>query len=264
MLKPFCSEFRATVMLAAGLSAVALPCADALAQNGSLRINMPLGGWREGNADDAYTAPLNYPAVQPGIGANVSSASQIRGRISGTPKDRAPATLIINGSAMPLAIHEDGSFARPYAFNSGSNSVQINTPDGARKRLQFYQTTGNSPRVRLRIVLNWDTDGTDLDMHVLTPDGNHAWYGQRVIPGGAIDLDVTTGYGPEIFSAPAPQSGPYQVYVNYYGSGDAQTITTARLTVITEEGTPNERRQEFAVPLRKPGELTLVKRFMYP
>ena len=44
----------------------------------------------------------------------------------------------------------------------------------------------------------------------------------------------------------------------------AQNLTTARITLVTEEGTPNEKQETFLVPMRKPGELTLVKRFSYP
>ncbi|MCB2572726.1 DUF2135 domain-containing protein, partial [Pseudomonas aeruginosa] len=71
-----------------------------------------------------------------------------------------------------------------------------------------------------------------------------------------------------------PQKGPYLVYVNYFGGGygssedgaeqAAQDLTTARITLVTEEGTPNEKQETFLVPMRKPGELTLVKRFSYP
>ena len=36
-------------------------------------------------------------------------------------------------------INDDGSFARPYAFASGSNSVELRSPDGlVQRRVQFY------------------------------------------------------------------------------------------------------------------------------
>ncbi|HBO7072416.1 TPA: DUF2135 domain-containing protein, partial [Pseudomonas aeruginosa] len=118
-------------------------------------------------------------------------------------------------------------------------------------------------------------DNTDLDLHLVTPDGDHVWYGNRSLANGAtLDVDVTTGYGPEIIATPTPQKGPYLVYVNYFGGGygssedgaeqAAQDLTTARITLVTEEGTPNEKQETFLVPMRKPGELTLVKRFSYP
>ncbi|HET8705572.1 MAG TPA: DUF2135 domain-containing protein, partial [Pseudomonadales bacterium] len=81
--------------------------------------------------------------------------------------------------------------------------------------------------------------------------------------------DVTTGFGPEIYSSPEPPRGTYLVYVNYYGGGyDAeenarQIITVATITVITDEATGAEKQQRFVVPMREPGELTLVKAFEY-
>ena len=113
---------------------------------------------------------------------------------------------------------------------------------------------------------SWDTDNTDLDLHVVTPDGEHVYYGNRVLEnGGALDVDVTTGYGPEIFASAAPQPGNYLVYVNYYGSGEGEeSVTTAQVSVITDEGEADEQQQIFRVPLRKAGELTLVNQFVLP
>ena len=79
------------------------------------------------------------------------------------------------------------------------------------------------------------------------------------------DVDVTTGYGPEIYASAAPPKGVYHVYVNYYGSGSGQEdLTTAQVAIVTQEGTVSEKRQVVQVPLRKPGELTLIKSFSYP
>jgi uncharacterized protein YfaP (DUF2135 family) len=115
-------------------------------------------------------------------------------------------------------------------------------------------------------VLSWDSDGTDVDLHVITPDGGHGFYGNRVLEnGGALDVDVTTGYGPEIFSMPTILPGTYLVYVNYYGAYDSgEQLTSGRVTVITGEGTPDEKMETVTVPLRHPGDLVLVHSFAYP
>lgn len=81
---------------------------------------------------------------------------------------------------------------------------------------------------------------------------------------------MTTGYGPEMIASPTPLKGQYLVYVNYFGGGydgegnAAVDLTTAQITLISAEGTPNEKQESFLVPMRAPGELTLVKRFSYP
>ena len=230
-------------------------------------IDAPKGGWRNSaGAQEEYTQEVNYPAASVNLQPGQAETAQIRGRIAGAVKGK-PATLVVNGVAMPMEVGENGAYGRPYGFGSGSNSVEVRSPDGrSRARTQFVDSYQGKTQARLRVVLSWDSAGTDLDLHVVTPDGGHAWYGNRVLKdGGALDVDVTTGYGPEIFSSAAPVKGNYHVYVNYYGSGEnTAVLTVARLSIITNEGTPRERMQSFQVPMRAAGELTLVKSFVLP
>ena len=230
-------------------------------------IDAPKGGWsNSAGAREEYTQEVNYPASSVNLQAGQSETAQIRGRIAGAVKGK-PATLVVNGVAMPMEVGENGAYGRPYGFGSGSNSVEVRSPDGrSRARTQFVDSYQGKTQARLRVVLSWDSTGTDLDLHVVTPDGGHAWYGNRVLKdGGALDVDVTTGYGPEIFSSAAPVKGNYHVDVNYYGSGEnTAVLTVARLSIITNEGTPRERMQSFQVPMRAAGELTLVKSFVLP
>ncbi|WP_145599490.1 DUF2135 domain-containing protein [Yersinia alsatica] len=251
------------VLLVPAISAMA-------AQN--VVIDTPVAGWHDTSGEGAnFTQQVNYPAASVNTPANQSAQALISGQIKGfqKPKDEArqePGRLIVNGVSMPLKIEDEGDFKRPYIFSQGSNSVEVRSPDrSAAHRTQFYAKRGSGAiPARLRIVLSWDTDNTDLDLHVVTPDGQHAWYGGRQLQnGGALDMDVTTGFGPEIFSSPAPDSGQYLVYVNYYGGRGSDILTTAQITIVTEEGTSNEKQEMVIVPMRNPGELTLVKQFSY-
>lgn len=234
----------------------------------NIQIDSPRSGWQVNAADDAnFSQPVNYPASSVNLLDGQSSSANISGQIKGLPKgENKPGMLIVNGVSMPLSIDESGRFARPYIFPDGSNSIEVHSPDGSKvKRQQFYaaHSAGSIP-AKLRIVLSWDTDNTDLDLHVVTPDGQHAWYGNRELEnGGALDIDVTTGYGPEIYATPTPLKGAYLVYVNYYGGEGSSILTVAKLTIVTAEGTANEKQEEFIIPMRNPGELTLVKKFNY-
>jgi uncharacterized protein YfaP (DUF2135 family) len=256
------------------LAALATPT---LAQ---VRIDTPRAGWRSGSGEGAdYTQEVSYPASNVNSSEHQSDSSRIRGAIEqAAPKppegdadtegssSGAPALLVVNGSAMPLKVDDDGRFDRPYAFDAGSNSVEIRDAQRmSTRRVQFHNAGSGEVPARLRVLLAWDSDGTDLDLHVITPDGEHAWYGGRVLKnGGALDVDVTTGYGPEIFSSPTPLPGQYLVYVNFYGGNSEQELTVASITTIGQEGTANEKRETRLVPMRAAGELTLVASFSYP
>ncbi|TRX01283.1 YfaP family protein [Candidatus Methylobacter oryzae] len=239
----------------------------------AVSIDVPKGGWNApGDKKNSFTQQVTYPAASVNTPPGQAETALIRGRIAAHAKSGGqPATLVVNGVAMPLRIEQDGSFERPYSFSPGSNSVEVRDPDSLDvSRVQFLHNGKEQAAAGLRVVLSWDSDNTDLDLHVIAPDGGHGWYGNRVLEnGGALDVDVTTGYGPEIFAMPAPLKGRYLVYVNYYGGGysdddPAQELTTARVTVITQEGTVNEKQESITVPLREPGELTLIRSFVYP
>jgi uncharacterized protein YfaP (DUF2135 family) len=230
-------------------------------------IESPRGGWRHSAGEAAgFRQQVNYPVASVNA-AGHKGLALIKGHIADSKKEDGPAKLVINGIAMPLSLNETGSFERPYAFGAGSNSIEVRSPDGKhKKRVQFYDGYSDKPQSKMRVVLSWDSDGTDLDLHVVSPDGQHVFYGNRSVPnGGALDVDVTTGYGPEIFASVAPPKGVYHVYVNYYGSGGSeQDLSTAQIAIVTQEGTVSEKRQVVQVPMRKAGELTLVKSFSYP
>ena len=238
---------------------------------GHAELDAPLGGWRHSSGERMrYVQKVVYPAADVNTEDDDSPLALIKGRIAGNPKnidqDGQPLNLVVNGVSMPLKT-DGGEFERPYAFGYGSNSVEILSPQGkSLVRTQFYEAYSEKTSPKLRILLSWDSDGSDVDLHVVTPDGEHCYYGNRALNnGGALDVDVTTGYGPEIFSMPSILPGTYLVYVNYYGGyQDNDQLTAGKVSVITGDGTPDEKVQTLTVPLRHPGDLTLVHSFSYP
>jgi len=235
-------------------------------------LDAPRSGWRAAPSQQQdFLQEVHYPAASVNVNGR-SATALIRGHMAKLKKvdssngARQPARLVVDGIAMPLLVNEDGSFARPWSFGTGSHGIEVRSPDGEVKRKQFYEAQPNRVPTRLRVVLSWDSDNTDLDLHVVSPDGQHVFYGQRVgANGGALDVDVTTGFGPEIYATPTPVRGAYHVFVNYYGAGERRNvITTAQVAIIQDEGTAREKQQTFVVPMRKPGELTLVRSFLVP
>ena len=122
--------------------------------------------------------------------------------------------------------------------------------------------------VDLRIILSWDADNTDIDIHVLEPNGEEAYYqNRRTASGGFVSQDITTGYGPEEYLQLKGQKGIYKVLTHYYGSSQ-QKLTgpaTATATVYTDWGRATEKRQILSLRLDKPkekvtvGEITFAK-----
>jgi hypothetical protein len=78
-----------------------------------------------------------------------------------------------------------------------------------------------STKPSLRFVLTWETDGNDVDFHILDAQGGHAFYQHRALAsGGELYADVTTGYGPECFTIEGhPHAYPYRLRAHYYSRG---------------------------------------------
>jgi tetratricopeptide (TPR) repeat protein len=112
----------------------------------------------------------------------------------------------------------------------------------------------------VHIYLTWDTDRTDVDLWVFTPTGEKVFYGHRRGRGGeSLFDDVTTGYGPESFTAKSAQRGEYRVAVNYF-SGRRGAFPDARgeVTVVLDEGRPSERKEVFPYRLFAEGQTVTV------
>jgi len=70
----------------------------------------------------------------------------------------------------------------------------------------------------LQIALTWDTDSTDLDLHVFEPSGEEVyWNNRHSTTGGEFFQDHNFGYGPELvrWLSDAPD-GEYTAVVDYY------------------------------------------------
>lgn len=73
---------------------------------------------------------------------------------------------------------------------------------------------------RLRVTMTWDTDGNDVDLHVVDPPGEHVYYGHKQAASG-IELlqDITQGFGPEVVRTDRVVPGAYHVGVKYFAAG---------------------------------------------
>lgn len=166
-------------------------------------------------------------------------------------------TVVYNGIPLRLPV-SGGRFARTFIAGPGMNQIYVeaqNETTIAKDSVSFYS---NAPSKAMKIVLSWDTDKTDVDLWVIEPTKEKCYYGYKNTKiGGSLDVDVTTGYGPEIYTLAAPTKGAYKIQVKYY-SDNGYPQTELKVYVVMYEGTENEIIKEYTAMLTKTGEIVTV------
>ena len=181
--------------------------------------------------------------------------------------DRATAALCINEAMSLLRETAFTNFARRSGRASNDRQVSVVALEELNALIAWSGAVGLEVAVpvidsayrrdlplRVRIVLSWDADETDIDIHVLEPDGEEAYYGhRRTSSGGFVSEDVTTGYGPEEYLR-KEGLGRFKVLTNYFASHqtDLTGAVTATATVYTDWGTAEEKMCMLTLRLDKP------------
>ena len=118
--------------------------------------------------------------------------------------------------------------------------------------------------VDLRVALSWDADNTDIDLWVTDPNGEKAYYGNRIsYQGGRMSQDYTGGYGPETFSLKHAKPGKYKVEANFYGHNQqiVAGATTLQLKLTTRFGLREQQEQVVTLRLKGRSEVVQVGEF---
>jgi len=131
--------------------------------------------------------------------------------------------------------------------------------DKARRDGKPVDVKGVEPRLLknlsldVRVVLAWDADNTDVDLHVIDPNGEEVFYGHNAsYQGGAITRDATGGYGPEEFALKLAKPGKYRVEANFYGHRQ-QVLTSGTglmLWLSSGFGTPTQQDRRTTIRVR--------------
>lgn len=150
------------------------------------QLSEPVGGWRyNGLLDRSEYSQVAYPTppIERGVQRN---RTMIQGQLKAIGTQRGPHTLAVNGNPLNLYTDDQGRFARPYAFGAGSNSVEVRSAEGkSLKRVQFYEANSLRTPAQIRVVLGWDDPKAELDLHIVTPDGQHAFWSHPALSNGA-------------------------------------------------------------------------------
>jgi hypothetical protein len=132
----------------------------------------------------------------------------------------------------------------------GARTVSV--PEFARARIAEVEQTVGLERADVLVMIAWNTDQTDVDLHVIEPTGEECFYAHRETRmGGRLTQDVVTGYGPEMYVLPRAQSGRYRVFAHFYASHQnrASARTRVQATVVRRWGSPDEQISQRVITL---------------
>lgn len=118
----------------------------------------------------------------------------------------------------------------------------------------------------LRVSVSWNTDGTDIDLWVIEPDGTKCFYSHnRTKNGGELSQDMTQGYGPERYQMKKAVGGEFKIVVHYFRANPNLLggETHVNVNVTRFAGTPQETVERHTVILKKQGEEAEVCKVKY-
>jgi len=73
--------------------------------------------------------------------------------------------------------------------------------------------------VDIRVVINWNSQNTDIDLWVTDPNGEKCFYSNPATAiGGRLSNDFTGGYGPEQFLLKKALKGKYKIEADFYNN----------------------------------------------
>jgi len=183
---------------------------------------------------------------------------------------------IVNGLIYEIQVEADGSFEQEIPLDPGSNTIQLRVFDdhGHAGTSAILRVTVTLPRIDLRVILSWDTEGTDVDLHMFQrsaaegnvvadyfdwdADRHVCWFNDR--PGDfgpteasnpVLDIDDRDGYGPETILLQEATPNYYHIWVHYFDAwlGEEVPPAEAEVQIIVNAGTADARSYEFVETL---------------
>ena len=149
--------------------------------------------------------------------------------------------LELNGVPLELKITNSIYFSQTVVLKDGENNIRIITK-GMKDENKIsieekeIKLKGNFPELGLFTELRWNTNNSDVDIHLLAPGASVEdiftekdcfFYNKNTSWNAFLDVDETNGYGPEHITIPAVErNGTYTLYVHYYKNNQSSTAQT--------------------------------------
>lgn len=131
-------------------------------------------------------------------------------------------------AGMSVQTNSAGHYSAMLGAGNGLSTIEVNVPGyernvetmsiGAQSRFDVDLCRTLSPG-ELRVISSWGAHPRDLDIWMQTPNGCTIGYNNKKCLGAqnvALDIDKTSGYGPETISMHKPMPGVYKFYVHKY------------------------------------------------
>ena len=206
----------------------------------------------EGEENNAYVAMQQVtvtgrPVVRITAPDNDATIQNRIITVTGTVSDTSVhmATLFVNDEPQTINVIA-GTFSNQAVLSRGENFIRVEaTNRDGKSGSDMVRVMVDIPPVDIRVTLTWDTEGTDLDLHVIDPNQEEVYYYHRTsLIGGELDVDDTNGYGPENFTLEEGEAidGEYTVRVKHF-SGNLPS--TATIVVTLYEDRPNEQSTTY-------------------
>lgn len=100
--------------------------------------------------------------------------------------------------------------------------------------------TADVTKAEITVRLDWSqhSGNTDIDLHVIDPNGDRICYYQMTSPsGGYLDRDDRHGPGPEHIHWDNAPAGTYKIYVHYYPNDDEDKSVVSYKVSVTADST---------------------------
>jgi tetratricopeptide (TPR) repeat protein len=213
-----------------------------------------------GDLDAAYERLAAAATMAPDDRRLAFELADVAQRLGRTAEARQRLEAIVGDDATPEAVRYPARqrLAQVYHQLARDTPSDAAAMDKAITDLEISGGTEND----IKVFLTWDTDRSDVDLWVTNPTGERVFYSHKQGSlGDALYDDITTGYGPESYTAPHARPGTYLVQVNFF-SGGRGNISEARgeVVVVLDEGKPTETRHVLPYRLFKKDDTVTVAR----
>lgn len=224
---------------------------------GSLPAKKPKSRSDKKASAENVSAPPEIRIKSPASGWTALKVVRIEGEVRNAP-GLTEIRFYHNGILRNLPL-EGNTFKQEIVLGAGANYIKAEADNAAGTASAALKLVTNNEAMDIKVILSWDTNHTDVDLWVTNPEEERVYFQNRVSRiGGELDIDITSGYGPETFTQKSALPGEYLVQVQYYGGSQP---TMAKVLVILYEGTEREKRIVMPALLHESGEGITIGKF---